>query len=154
MAMQILQYSFLISSRYENDSKFGRVGYEDEFFRFLQGLVYDVDRRIKRGHQRLALNSMQGNVSFWFAIVQCEFLEVIDHVNCNASSHSFAFRLATSWIWILLSDRPFVYLVLWVYLTLHAWTSYGILSFQTNLSSTCEAAFNSLQSVASSFNNL
>ncbi|XP_064637060.1 luc7-like protein 3 [Lineus longissimus] len=55
------QHDDALKQSYEADPKFGRVGYEDEFFRFLQGLVYDVDRRIKRGHQRLALNSMQGN---------------------------------------------------------------------------------------------
>ena len=31
--------------------------------RYLQGLINDVEKRIRRGHQRLALNSMQGTVS-------------------------------------------------------------------------------------------
>lgn len=36
------------------------MGYEEEFMRFLQTLISDVERRIRRGHQRLALNSTQG----------------------------------------------------------------------------------------------
>ena len=39
------------------------MGYEENFMRYLQGLINDVEKRIRRGHQRLALNSMQGNVS-------------------------------------------------------------------------------------------
>ena len=35
------------------------MGYADEFLRFLQTLLTDVERRIKRGHQRLQLNNMQ-----------------------------------------------------------------------------------------------
>ena len=39
------------------------MGYEENFMRYLQGLINDVEKRIRRGHQRLALNSMQGSVS-------------------------------------------------------------------------------------------
>ena len=39
------------------------MGYEENFLRYLQGLINDVEKRIRRGHQRLALNSMQGSVS-------------------------------------------------------------------------------------------
>ncbi len=35
------------------------MGYEEEFMRFLQNLLSDVERRIKRGHARLQLNNMQ-----------------------------------------------------------------------------------------------
>ena len=48
---------------YAKSARFERMGYEDEFMRFLQSLLADVERRIKRGHARLALNSAQGGVS-------------------------------------------------------------------------------------------
>lgn len=51
------------SCRYTKSSKFGKMGYEDDFLRFLQGLISDVEKRIRRGHQRLALNNSQGSVS-------------------------------------------------------------------------------------------
>ena len=43
----------------------GKMGYEDDFLRFLQGLISDVEKRIRRGHQRLALNNSQGSVSIY-----------------------------------------------------------------------------------------
>ena len=49
--------------RYKKSSRVGRLGYEEDFLRYLQTLINDVEKRIRRGHQRLALNSMQGNVS-------------------------------------------------------------------------------------------
>lgn len=49
--------------RYNKSSKSGKMGYEDDFLRFLQGLISDVEKRIRRGHQRLALNNSQGSVS-------------------------------------------------------------------------------------------
>jgi len=33
------------------------MGYEEDFMRFLQTLVADVEKRIRRGHARLALNN-------------------------------------------------------------------------------------------------
>ena len=39
------------------------MGYEEDFIRFLQSLVNDVERRIRRGQQRLTLNSQQAGVS-------------------------------------------------------------------------------------------
>ncbi|RUS81857.1 hypothetical protein EGW08_010380, partial [Elysia chlorotica] len=48
---------------YEKSAKFERCGYEEEFMRFLQSLVTDVEKRIRRGHQRLALNSQQGSMA-------------------------------------------------------------------------------------------
>ena len=39
------------------------MGYEEDFHRYLQSLVSDCERRIKRGHQRLALSNQQGSVS-------------------------------------------------------------------------------------------
>ncbi|CAH1795377.1 unnamed protein product [Owenia fusiformis] len=42
---------------YENSSRNGKMGYEEDFIRYLQSLLSDVERRIRRGHARLALNS-------------------------------------------------------------------------------------------------
>jgi hypothetical protein len=39
------------------------MGYEEEFMRFLQTLISDVEKRIRRGHQRLQLNNAQAAVS-------------------------------------------------------------------------------------------
>lgn len=49
--------------RYQESSKFEKLGYEDDFLRFLQNMISDVEKRIRRGHQRLALNNAQGSVS-------------------------------------------------------------------------------------------
>ena len=38
------------------------MGYEDTFYRFLQGIMSDVERRIRRGHERLALNAKKEQV--------------------------------------------------------------------------------------------
>ncbi|XP_062612343.1 luc7-like protein 3 isoform X2 [Saccostrea cucullata] len=52
-----------LRKEYNKSSKFGKMGYEDDFLRFLQGLISDVEKRIRRGHQRLALNNSQGSLS-------------------------------------------------------------------------------------------
>ena len=38
------------------------MGYEEEFMRFLQSLLTDVERRIRKGQARLSLNNTQGGV--------------------------------------------------------------------------------------------
>lgn len=48
---------------YQESAKFERCGYEDDFIRFLQSLITDVEKRIRRGHQRLALNNQQGTLN-------------------------------------------------------------------------------------------
>lgn len=48
---------------YKKSSRCERMGYEENFLRYLQGLINDVEKRIRRGHQRLALNSMQGSLN-------------------------------------------------------------------------------------------
>ncbi|ETE62697.1 Luc7-like protein 3 [Ophiophagus hannah] len=45
--------------RYEKSSRFMKVGYEREFLRYLQSLLAEVERRIRRGHARLALSQTQ-----------------------------------------------------------------------------------------------
>ena len=52
-----------IVCRYQESNKFEKLGYEDDFLRFLQNMISDVEKRIRRGHQRLALNNAQGSVS-------------------------------------------------------------------------------------------
>ncbi|XP_022317212.2 luc7-like protein 3 [Crassostrea virginica] len=52
-----------LRKEYNKSSKMGKMGYEDDFLRFLQGLISDVEKRIRRGHQRLALNNSQGSLS-------------------------------------------------------------------------------------------
>ena len=42
------------------------MGYEETFHRFLQGIMSDVERRIRRGHERLALNAKKEQVSTIF----------------------------------------------------------------------------------------
>ncbi|GFS19830.1 LUC7-like protein 3 [Elysia marginata] len=53
----------LFKKEYEKSSKYERCGYEEDFMRFLQSLITDVEKRIRRGHQRLALNSQQSTLS-------------------------------------------------------------------------------------------
>lgn len=51
----------LIVSRYEKSSRFMKEGYERDFLRYLQSLLAEVERRIRRGHARLALSQAQQN---------------------------------------------------------------------------------------------
>lgn len=47
--------------RYEKSSRFMKEGYERDFLRYLQSLLAEVERRIRRGHARLALSQAQQN---------------------------------------------------------------------------------------------
>ncbi len=49
--------------RYEKSPRFERAGYEEDFMHFLQTLLSDVEKRIRRGQARLALNSTNSGVS-------------------------------------------------------------------------------------------
>ncbi|CAG04113.1 unnamed protein product [Tetraodon nigroviridis] len=44
---------------YEKSSRFMKEGYERDFLRYLQSLLAEVERRIRRGHARLALSQAQ-----------------------------------------------------------------------------------------------
>uniref|UniRef100_A0A672KJG9 Luc7-like protein 3 n=1 Tax=Sinocyclocheilus grahami TaxID=75366 RepID=A0A672KJG9_SINGR len=46
---------------YEKSSRFMKEGYERDFLRYLQSLLAEVERRIRRGHARLALSEAQQN---------------------------------------------------------------------------------------------
>ncbi|XP_073435922.1 luc7-like protein 3 isoform X3 [Dendrobates tinctorius] len=48
-----------LRKQYEKSTRFLKVGYEREFLRYLQSLLAEVERRIRRGHARLALSQSQ-----------------------------------------------------------------------------------------------
>jgi hypothetical protein len=41
--------------KYQKSSRYGRLGYEEDFERFLRNMLSDVDRKIRRGQERLKL---------------------------------------------------------------------------------------------------
>ncbi len=46
--------------KYQKSSRYGRLGYEEDFERFLRTLLGDVDRKIRRGQERLKLTQTDG----------------------------------------------------------------------------------------------
>ena len=44
---------------YEKSSRYGRLGFEDDYERFLRSLLMDVERKIKRGQERLRLTQTE-----------------------------------------------------------------------------------------------
>ena len=48
--------------RYKKSSRYGNVGYEEDFLRYLQNIMSDVERRIRRGHMRLTVPSVSEKV--------------------------------------------------------------------------------------------
>ena len=67
---QFIQCSNMLSCAlyfsYKKSSRFGSMGYEEEYLRYLQDLLADVERRIKKGQSRLQLNNSQAGVSNCF----------------------------------------------------------------------------------------
>jgi len=55
---------FLHRCRYTASSRYMRMGYEEEFLTCLQALIGEVEKKIRRGHARLALNQTHSNVGF------------------------------------------------------------------------------------------
>jgi len=45
-----------LKSDYEKSSRYGKMGFEEDFTRYLGSIQGDVDRRIRRGHERLLIN--------------------------------------------------------------------------------------------------
>jgi len=41
-----------------------QMGYEEEFLTCLQTIIGEIERKIRRGHQRLELNRAHSNVGF------------------------------------------------------------------------------------------
>ncbi|OCT63048.1 hypothetical protein XELAEV_18044143mg [Xenopus laevis] len=48
-----------LRKQYEKSSRYLKCGYEKDFLRYLQSLLAEVERRIRRGHARLALSQSQ-----------------------------------------------------------------------------------------------
>lgn len=53
----------ILLNRYEKSDKLGKLGYEDDFLRFCQGMLGDVEKRIRRAKQRLALANQENSNS-------------------------------------------------------------------------------------------
>jgi len=51
-----------LQQEYRKSSRYGKLGYEEEFERFLKSLLSDVERRIKRGQDRLRLTQGDSNI--------------------------------------------------------------------------------------------
>lgn len=56
---------------YEKSSRFGQMGYEEDFLRYLQSIMTDVERRIRRGHARLIPREKVCNKLFHHAETTC-----------------------------------------------------------------------------------
>lgn len=61
---QIITASCILSAKYElplrryqKSSRCEKMGYEQDFVKYLQSIMSEVDRRIKRGLSRLAMNA-------------------------------------------------------------------------------------------------
>ncbi|GFQ86241.1 luc7-like protein 3 [Trichonephila clavata] len=52
-----------LKKEYEKSSRFEKMGYEEDFLRFCQSMLSDVDKRIKRARHRLSLSSKESNVT-------------------------------------------------------------------------------------------
>lgn len=52
-----------LRKEYQKSSRFQRMGYEEDFLRFCQSMLSDVDKRIRRAKQRLALSSQEANLA-------------------------------------------------------------------------------------------
>lgn len=50
-----------MKTAYKKSHRYGKMGYEHEFVRFLSELLDDVEKRIRRGHERLAVNKSVNN---------------------------------------------------------------------------------------------
>jgi len=61
-------YVNLLNFSYQKSSRYEKMGYEAEFSKFLLTLISDVDKKIRRGEQRLVLNNQPTPVSAMLAI--------------------------------------------------------------------------------------
>uniref|UniRef100_T1J2U3 Luc7-like protein 3 n=1 Tax=Strigamia maritima TaxID=126957 RepID=T1J2U3_STRMM len=52
-----------LKSEYERSPGYQKMGYEEDFLRFCQGMMADVERRIRRGKQRLAQGNQEANAA-------------------------------------------------------------------------------------------
>ena len=70
--------------QYEKSSRYGRMGYEDDYERFLRSLLNDVERKIRRGQERLKLTqSDQAGQKNPIVIKQERVAELKETINKN-----------------------------------------------------------------------
>jgi len=72
---------------YQSSSRFGKLGYEDEFERFLKSLLSDVERRIKRGQERLRLTQGDPNAENDPHSIKNETITKIKYLEEKITSH-------------------------------------------------------------------
>ena len=53
---------FVSTFSYEKSSRWGKIGLEDEFIRYLSNIQAEVERKIRRGHDRLLINQAREQV--------------------------------------------------------------------------------------------
>lgn len=63
-----------LKKQYEKSSRFGKLGYEDDFERFLRSLLNDVERKIRRGMERLKLTQDAEGGSIIVIIIKHSFI--------------------------------------------------------------------------------
>jgi len=49
----------VLKQEYEKSTRYGKMGYEDDFVRYLNTIQSDVERKIRRGHERLQMNKQK-----------------------------------------------------------------------------------------------
>lgn len=52
-----------LKKEYQQSSRFEKMGYEETWVEVLEGIVGEVDKKIKRGHQRLAMTQNDSSPS-------------------------------------------------------------------------------------------
>jgi len=68
---------------YQKSSRYGKLGYEKDFEIFLKSLISDVDRRIKRGQERLRLTQTHSNADN----LKNEIINKIKNLDEKITSH-------------------------------------------------------------------
>ncbi len=61
-----------LKKQYEKSSRYNRLGYEDDFERFIRGLLMDVEKKIKRGVERLKLTQSDPNQVNTISLLEIE----------------------------------------------------------------------------------
>ena len=51
-----------LKKQYEKSSRFGRLGFEEEFEEYIRDLLNDAERKIRRGNERLKLTQNDPSV--------------------------------------------------------------------------------------------
>ena len=63
-----------LRKQYEKSSRYGKIGFEDEFEDFVRGLLTDVEKRIRRGKERLRLTQSDLANQVTFSLIPCPVL--------------------------------------------------------------------------------